>query len=450
MTDTLSSLLLTDLYQLTMLHAYFRERMTDTAVFEFFARKLPEKRNFLLSAGQTQVLEFLQKAQFSASELQWLKETGRFDDAFIDYLREWRFTGDVDGLAEGTVCFPNEPMLRITAPLPEAQLLESRIINIMHCQTLFASKAARCVLAAPDKLLVDFGFRRAHGAEAGLFAARASYLAGFAGSATVMAGMLYDLPTYGTVAHSFVEAHDNEVHAFEHYAEAQPDNVVLIIDTYDTEVGAETVARIAPRLQARGITVKAVRLDSGDVVAHARKVRHLLDMAGLEQIKIFTSGDLDEYRLAEIINSAAPIDGFGVGTRLDTSTDAPYLDCAYKLMEYAGQPRRKQSEGKATWPGAKQIYRRYDDTGRFAGDTVTLAGDRAEGEPQVIPLMRGGHRVDAQSTLHELRANAADQLKRLPEPLRTLTGAPPYPVEIAPGVQEMAKRVDRYIEEHRG
>jgi nicotinate phosphoribosyltransferase len=450
MTDTLSSLLLTDLYQLTMLHGYFRQGMTQTAVFEFFARKLPEKRNFLLAAGQAQVLEFLEKARFSESELQWLRETGRFDDAFIDYLGEWRFTGDVDGLTEGTVCFPNEPMLRVTAPLPEAQLLESRIINIMHCQTLFASKAARCVLAAPDKLLVDFGFRRAHGAEAGLFAARASYLAGFAGSATVMAGMLYDVPIYGTVAHSFVQAHDNEVHAFEHYAEAQPDNVVLIIDTYDTETGAGTVTRLAPQLEARGITVKAVRLDSGDVAAHARKVRDILDAAGLGQIKIFTSGDLDEYRLAELIVGGAPIDGFGVGTRLDTSTDAPYLDCAYKLMEYASQPRRKQSEGKATWPGAKQVYRRYDDAGRLAGDTVTLIGDRAEGEPQLVPLMRRGRRVDPRSSLHELRANAADQLGRLAQPLRSLEPAEqPYPVEISPAVRELAREVDRYIEAHR-
>ena len=449
MTDPLSSLLLTDLYQLTMLHGYFKEGMAESAVFEFFARKLPDQRNFLLSAGQPQVLELLEKARFSDPELQWLRETGRFDDEFIDYLAQWRFSGDVDGPPEGTVCFPDEPMLRVTAPLPEAQLLESRIINIMHCQTLFASKAARCVLAAPDKLLVDFGFRRAHGGEAGLFAARASYLAGFAGSATVLAGMLYDVPTYGTVAHSFVQAHDNEAHAFEHYAEAQPDNVVLIIDTYDTEAGAETVVRVAPRLHARGIAIKAVRLDSGDVVAHARKVRRILDAAGLEQVQIFTSGDLDEYRLAEIIDSAAPIDGFGIGTRLDTSTDAPYLDCAYKLVEYAGQPRRKQSEGKATWPGAKQVFRRYDEAGRFEGDTITLAGDRAAGEPQIIPLMRNGRRVDAPLSLHEIRANTADQLARLPEPLRGLGGGAPYSVEIAPVVREMADRVDHYIKTHR-
>ncbi|MCG6861595.1 MAG: nicotinate phosphoribosyltransferase, partial [Chromatiaceae bacterium] len=354
------SILLTDLYQLTMLQGYFEQGLTDTAVFEFFARDLPRDRGFYVAAGLEQLVDYLEQARFTPDELDWLKSSGRFSDAFVDWLADWRFTGDLDAMPEGTVCFPNEPLVRVTGPMAEAQLVESRLINIVHLQTLIASKAVRCVLAAPDKLLVDFGMRRAHGADAGLFAARASYIAGFAGSATVLADRLWGIPCFGTMAHSFIEAHGSEVEAFEHFARAQPNNVVLLIDTYDTETAARKLAALAPRLAEQGTPVKAVRIDSGDLNAHARQVRAILDRAGLSSIGIFCSGGLDEHDLVRLRAQGAPIDGFGIGTRLDTSADAPYLDCAYKLQEYAGLARRKRSEGKASWPGRKQVFRTRD------------------------------------------------------------------------------------------
>ncbi len=362
------SVLLTDLYQLTMLQGYYEQNIEELAVFEFFVRKLPENRGYLVAAGLAQVLTYLEQLRFSSDEIEWLASTGQFKPAVLDRLEALKFTGDVHAMPEGTVFFPNEPILRITAPLPEAQLVESRIINLLHFQTLIASKAARSVLIAPDKLLVDFGMRRAHGSEAALLAARASYLAGFTGSATVAAGMHFGIPVFGTMAHSFIQAYSSESQAFADFAEANPDNVVFLIDTYDTEAAAQKVVDLAPALHAQGIKIKGVRIDSGDLADHARKVRTILDRGSLNDATLFASGNIDEYKLAELMAEQAPIDGFGIGTRLDTSSDAPYLDCAYKLQEYAGVARRKRSEGKATWPGRKQVYRNYDDNGMMSGD----------------------------------------------------------------------------------
>ena len=326
-----SSVLLTDLYQLTMVQAYVEQGMMDTAVFELFVRRLPAQRGFLMAAGLEQVLDFLERLHISPAELEWLKQTGRFSRSCLDYLETLRFSGDVHAMQEGTVFFPNEPILRVTAPLPQAQLIETRIMNLLNFQTLIASKAARSVLVAGGKPLIDFGLRRAHGAEAGLLAARASYLAGFAGTSTVLAGMAYDIPIYGTMAHSFMQAHTDETIAFEHFALAQPENAILLIDTYDTEAAAHKVVALAPGLKQQGIMVKGVRLDSGDLADHARKVRRILDEGGLPQAQILASGNLDEYRLQQLIASGAPIHSFAVRTAMTKSADAPSLDCAYKL-----------------------------------------------------------------------------------------------------------------------
>jgi len=440
-----SSPLLTDLYQLTMLAGYFEQGMEDIAVFEFFVRKLPPHRGFMMAAGLEQTLTFLENLHFEPEEIEWVRKSGRFRDSFADHLGKLCFTGDVHAMPEGTVFFANEPILRVTAPLPQAQLVESRLINILHFQSLIASKAARVVLAAPSKLLVDFGLRRAHGAEAGLLAARASYLAGFHGTATVLADLEFGIPVYGTMAHSFVQAHDTEELAFEHFALAQPDNVVLLIDTYDTEAAARKVVSLAPCLRNQGIEVKAVRLDSGDLEAHARNVRKILDDGGLIDVKIFSSGNLDEYILRNLLAKGAPIDGFGVGTHMDTSNDAPYLDCAYKLEEYAGRARRKRSEGKATWPGRKQVYRRYDENGIMVGDTLTIEDDVHEGEALVHPVMHQGKRLPPAATLEAARERAQAQLKQLPERLRALDVEPSYPVVVAPALQELARQVDRNL-----
>ncbi len=437
------SLLLTDLYQLTMLHAYLEHGMTGTAVFEFFVRRLPERRGFLVAAGLRQAIEFLEQARFTPEDLDWLAASGRFPKDFIDRLADFRFTGDVHAVPEGTVLFADEPIIRVTAPLPEAQLMETRLINILHFQTLIASKAARMALAAPGKLLIDFGLRRAHGAEAGLMAARASYLAGFAGTATVPAAPRYGVPVYGTMAHSFVQAHDSEELAFEHFARSRPDSVILLIDTYDTEAGAEKVARLAPKLKALGIPVHGVRLDSGDLAAHARKVRAILDAGGLQDSTIFASGGIDEDALLEFGRSDAPINGYGIGTSLTTSSDVPAFDCAYKLQEYAGRPKRKRSEGKATWPGRKQVFRRYNADGVMRGDVLTVEGDRQGGEALIRLAMRGGARVGALPALVQARAHCAAELARLPAHLRRLEAGPPYPVEVAPSLHALADQVDR-------
>ncbi len=437
--DIRTSPLLTDLYQLNMLQSYLDHGMTETAVFEFFSRKLPARRGFLMAAGLAQVVEFLENVRFGADELDWVRSTGRFGTDFIDYLADFRFTGDVDAMAEGTAFFADEPIVRVTAPLPQAQLVETRLINIVHFQSLVASKAARMVLAAGGRTLIDFGLRRAHGAEAGLFAARAAYIAGFAGTATVLADPLFGIPIFGTMAHSFIQAHDDETEAFEHFARSRPANLVLLIDTYDTEAGARKVVALAPKLSAAGITLSAVRLDSGDLAAHAREVRRILDAGGLGAVRVFVSGGIDEDAIAGFVASGAPIDGYGVGTSLVTSEDAPALDCAYKMQEYAGIPRRKHSEGKATWPGRKQVFRQR------AGDVLTVVGDAQEGEPLIRPVMRAGTMVAPPPSLAEIRTHAAAELERLPEHLARLQTAPAYPVEVAPALRRLADEADRRL-----
>lgn len=436
--------LLTDRYELSMLEAYAAQGMAEIAVFELFVRKLPTRRGFLMAAGLEQALDFLATMRFAPEEIAWLKSSQMADPTFIDGLHNFHFTGDVDAMPEGTIFFPDEPLLRIVAPLPEAQLVETRLINLLHFQTVVASKAARMVLAAPDKQLVDFGLRRAHGAEAGMLAARASYLAGFAGTATLLACREFNIPAFGTMAHSFVQAHDDEATAFERFAKARPQALTLLIDTYDTERGAAIVANIAPRLAAEGIVVSAVRLDSGDLAAHAHAVRAILDTARLQAVRIFASGGLDEDILALLCRGGAPIDGFGVGTSLTTSADAPALDCAYKLQEYAGRPRRKLSEGKATWPGRKQVYRRYHDDGTIAADVVALADEPVIGEPLLQPAMRSGKRVERLPSLMEARAHAAASLARLPKTLRALEPGH-VPVQISNGIRRLAESMDKVL-----
>jgi nicotinate phosphoribosyltransferase len=330
-----------------------------------------------------------------------------------------------------------------------AQLVETRLINILHFQTLIASKAARAVLVARGKLLVDFGLRRAHGSEAGVMAARASYLVGFAGTATVAAEQLYGIPSFGTMAHSFIETWDDEAKAFEAFATARPNNLTLLIDTYDTLAAARKVAALAPQLKARGITVRSVRIDSGDLIALSKAVRVILDDAGLSDIGIFVSGGLDEDAVADLLAAGAPITGFGLGTSLTTSSDVPTLDCAYKLQEYAGLARRKRSSGKATWPGRKQVWRRYDPEGRMAGDTLALETEHPAGEPLLVPVMRAGRRIVPPPSLAEIRARAAGDLARLPEALRLLEPKATYQVDISGALVKLAADVDRRLAESR-
>jgi nicotinate phosphoribosyltransferase len=415
-------------------------------VFEFFVRKLPSRRGFLVAAGLEQALDFLENFRFSGDEIEWLDRTGRFGSDLLEHLANFSFTGEVHAMSEGTVFFANEPILRVTAPLPEAQLAETRLINILHFQSLIASKAARIVLAAPGKSLVDFGLRRAHGAEAGLMAARASYIVGFAGTATMLAEKLYGIPTFGTMAHSFVQAHDNENQAFEEFAKSRPQNLTILIDTYDTEAAARKVVALAPRLQTGGIKVRAVRLDSGDLITLSKSVRRILDEGGLKDVSILASGGLDEDNIREMLRAGAPIDAFGVGTSLTTSSDVPALDCAYKLQEYAGVPRRKHSSGKATWPGRKQVWRQYNG-GRMAGDVISTETDKQSGQPLIEKVMQDGRRIRPSPTLAEIRDRANRNLEQLPESLRRIETNASYPVKVAEALVALTKEVDRRLAE---
>jgi nicotinate phosphoribosyltransferase len=371
------------------------------------------------------VLDFVEALRFGEEELDWIARCGLFRPGFADRLKGLRFTGDIHAMPEGTAFFPDEPILRITAPMPQAQLLETRVLNLVHFQTLIASTAACMRRAAPGKKLIDFGLRRAHGAEAGLYAARASWIAGFDGTATALAAARFGIPVFGTMAHSFVQAHATEGEAFAHFAQSFPGNALMLVDTYDTVAGARTAAALPGKL-------KGVRLDSGDLDSLSRQVRRILDDAGHRDALIFASGNLDAERVAKLVGADAPIDSFGIGTSLTTSADAPYLDAVYKLQEYAGRPRRKRSTAKATWPGRKQVFRQYAADGRFARDVVTLEGDPQAGEALLVPVMTQGRRLP-QPGLAAARERCADQLARLPAPQ----------VEISAALRALADEVDR-------
>lgn len=435
--------LLTDFYQLAMASAYYELGMERTAVFEFFVRNLPETRNFLVAAGLEQVLDYLRSMRFTPNEIGWLESTRRFNPAFLQRLERFRFTGNVSAMREGTAFFASEPVLRVIAPLPEAQMVESRIINLLHYQTLVASKAARCRLAAASAQLIDFGMRRAHGAEAASLASRASYLAGFDATATVEAARRYEIPLAGTMAHSFVLAHPLEVDAFRNFARSMPANVTLLIDTYDTTRGAQRVAELAKELSASGIKVAAVRIDSGDLAAEARKVRGILDGAGCTDIRILVSGGVDEYEIAKMRTVGAPVDVFCLGTKLSVSNDAPALDCAYKLQEYAGRPCRKHSLWKETWPGPRQIYRQYDPHGRIATDVLACADEVMEGKPLLHDVMLKGERVAPSPPLNDVREHCKREIETLPVGLRSLHKGPRSPVKVSARQHALVAAVDR-------
>jgi nicotinate phosphoribosyltransferase len=438
----MSSALLVDLYELTMAQAYLGAGMNETASFELVVRRLPPSRNFLVAAGLEQTLDYLETFRVSDSEVEALRATGLLAPRLLDALKDLRFTGDVWAVREGTIVFPDEPLLRVTAPLLEAQVMESRLINLMHLQTLIASKAARVVLAAGGRAVVDFGLRRAHGAEAALLAARAAYLAGFDGTSNVLAGTRFGIPLVGTMAHSYIQAHDDEDAAFEQFAAANPGNVVLLLDTYDTEAAARSVVAMAPRLASAGLAVQGVRLDSGDLAAHARQVRHILDAGGLHQVRIVASSSLDEYQVRDLLAAEAPIDTFAVGTRVVTSADAPYVDLVYKLVEYAGRPRYKRAEGKPSHGGRKQTFRTYDERGLIHRDAIVLVDEPSPaGVPLLEQVMGAGRRVGAGPPLSELRGHAAAQRGTLPPPLRSLDPATAPPVTLSAAIRDPTARV---------
>lgn len=442
--------LATDLYQFTMLDAYLAEGMEEPATFELYVRRLPAARPVLVAAGLQIALEWLQGLRFDEEEIDWLARTAGLHARTLQWLRDFRFTGDVEAMPEGTPFFADEPILRLTAPLPQAQLVESRLLNLVHLSTLVASKAARVVAAAGGRTLVDFGMRRAHGAEAAVLGARAAWLVGFDGTATAEAGRRFGLPVFGTMAHSYVQAHDDESAAFEAFVRARPVHPMLLVDTYDTARGVERVAALARRLAAEGLQVAGVRLDSGDLHTLAQAARRTLDQAGLGSITVWASGDLDEHRVAALVNAGAPVDGFGVGTALTTSSDVPALDMVYKLQAYAGVPRRKRSPGKATWPGERQVWRETLEDGTLQRDLVCTAGEgppapgttpRTQWQALLQPCLQSGRLVRAHPPLAQLRTQHTQAMRTLPPRLRALGPAqPPYPVDVSVALRALAAR----------
>ena len=443
MKDFCNMALLTDLYQLTMVQAYLGKGMEETAVFEFYVRNLPENRSFLIAQGLESVVHYLETLRFTEDDLAWLSNDSRFRKPLLDYLQSFRFSGDVQAMAEGTVFFANEPILRVVAPLPQAQLVETRLVQLLQYPILVGTKAARIKQVAGDRLLVDFGLRRAHGAEAGLTAAKASYAAGFAGTSTIMAGSLYDIPLFGTVAHSFIQSFEYEEDAFQAFAQSQQDNIVFLIDTYNVQTAVDTIIRLSPRLSEKQLKIKAVRIDSGDFEKICPIVRQKLDAAGLHDVGIFLSGNMDEYIIEALVSKGVPVNGFGVGTKMITSSDAPYLECAYKLTEYQGIPKRKRSEGKASLPGRKQVIRYYTKEGLFDHDEIALEHEFHRGHGLIQPVMIQGHRAKPLPSLNQIRDYIAEQLKSLPSNLLPLDSQTNYPVHVTDLLKEWTEKTDK-------
>lgn len=436
--------LFTDLYELTMCQAYFVERMFAPATFSLFVRRLPETRNFLLACGLDDILRYLESLRFGTESLDHLASLGLFSEAFLRWLETVRFSGDVWAVREGTPVFANEPILEVTAPIGEAQLAETFIMNQVHLQTTLASKAVRVVTAARGRTVVDFGPRRMHGIDAAVKAARAFHIAGVAATSNVFASKVYGVNTSGTMAHSFIEAWEEEIDAFRSFARLYP-QTVLLIDTYDTLRGVEKVCELAREL-GDDFNVRAVRLDSGDLIDLAFKVRERLDGAGLERVAIFASSSLDESVIDGIVSSNAPITGFGVGTKMGVSEDAPSLDIAYKLCAYDGQGRLKTSTGKPVLPGRKQVFREERD-GRAVGDIIARADERGPGRPLLEPVMEGGARTTAGRVgLEQAREHAAEELSRLPDAIRALSPADPaYPVRITEALRGYQDEIKQRI-----
>jgi nicotinate phosphoribosyltransferase len=439
-----SPALVTDLYELTMLAAYFEAGMNETAVFSLFVRRLPGRRNYLLACGLDEVLSYLETVRFDQAALEYLASLRRFSDRFLHSLERFRFSGDVDAVPEGTPVFALEPILEISAPIREAQLVETFVMNQVHLPTLLASKAARVVEAARGRQVVDFGMRRMHGIDASLKAARAFHIAGIDATSNVAAGQAYGLPVAGTMAHSFVQAYGDEAEAFRRFAGVHPDTV-LLVDTYDTRAGVRKVAQLA---RERAIRVGAIRLDSGNLGELAVESRRILDEAGLQAIAIFASGNLDEDEIARLIASGAPIDGFGVGTEMGVSRDVPAVDIVYKLVEYAGRARVKLSPNKEVLPGPKQIFRVERD-GTAEHDVLGGRDEPPTGRPLLRPVMKGGVRLDdGRVSLEAARAHARREIAALPSRIRAIEAAhPPYRVDISPA---LAQTRDRFRAGHQG
>ncbi|MDP9067182.1 MAG: nicotinate phosphoribosyltransferase [Actinomycetota bacterium] len=441
--------LLTDLYELTMAASYHSRGMNAEATFDLFVRELPPRRNFLVTCGIEEALSYLEDLRFDDESIAYLRSLGLFQESFLEYLGDLRFSGDVWAMREGEIAFAREPLLRVSAPLIEAQIVETFLLNCVTFQTMVASKAARVAIAAADRKFLDFSLRRDHGADAGLKAARASFIAGATATSNVLAGHLFGIPVSGTMAHSYVMAFGSEIEAFRAFARDFPDRTILLIDTFDVAQGAQRAVQVARELAASGFTLKGVRIDSGDLAALSHEVRAILDEAGMHETQIVLSGDLDEYRVKEMLDAAVPVDAFGVGTQMGTSGDAPYLGGVYKLVAEGGIPKVKLSAGKVTLPGIKQVYRSAEN-GRFVGDIISLEDEVVEGtRPLLQPMMAKGRRLHPPEDLHMTRERCAASLSQLPDALRDLGPQPvTYPVSLSEPLEALARQAEQSLATH--
>ncbi|MCL2642848.1 MAG: nicotinate phosphoribosyltransferase [Candidatus Bathyarchaeota archaeon] len=443
--------LFTDFYELTMCAAYFDNNNFEPATFDLFVRRLPENRSYLLFTGLEQLLLYLQSIKFTKRHLAYLKQQG-FKQPFLDYLRDFKFTGDVWAVPEGSIVFPNEPLVRVTAPIIEAQIIETFLLNTVNLQTTMSTKASRVVYAAKGRGVIEFGLRREHGVDAGMKVARSSYIAGCMGTSNVLAGMVYGVPVFGTMAHSFVMSYPRELDAFRAFVKTFPDKSTLLIDTYDELAGLEKAIVVAKELEFLGFRLGGVRLDSGDLAVSSKRLREILDANGLEYVKIFVSGNLDEFCIAELLEKAAPIDFFGVGTKLGTSADRPYLDVIYKLCETSllgvYSPIMKLSPDKLSLPGRKQVYRYTDCEGNFVRDVVALDSEvmlDVAAEPLLVNVMSKGEISYCLPSLSQIRAFASKSISRLPAKYKAITDAKVYPVELSPKLCQLVETLRERI-----
>ena len=448
--------LLTDVYELTMAQAYLEHDMSAEATFSLFVRNYPPNRSYLVAAGLEDVLRFLEGFGYPKESIDYLRSTGIFSSNFLDYLSQLRFTGSVWAIPEGRLFFAEEPVVEVTAPIVEAQLVETYIINQINLQSLIATKAARCFWAARGRSLVDFSFRRTHGVEAGTRVARASHIAGFDATSNVFGGRLYGLPLSGTIGHSFVSSHEHEVDAFRAFSSSFPERSILLIDTYDTLAGAEKAVQVGKEMEARGQRLRGVRLDSGDLGELSRQVREILDRAGLDYVQIVASGGLDEYQIDELTHRRVPIDTFGVGTALGVSADAPWSDMAYKLVKYDGRAVMKLSTGKISLPDEKQVFRLRDRHDMFTDDIIALRSDGPEGlglpeerqeaaEPLLTKVMEEGRILEPLPPPAELRARFKNEFASLDDKFKVLTEPPLYDVSLSPSLKTLHQKMEREL-----
>jgi nicotinate phosphoribosyltransferase len=432
--------LLTDLYELTMAAAYYDHGMFAPATFSLFIREYPADRAYFVNAGLEDVLAYLESFHFSGDDLAYLESMGLFSHDFLEYLGSLKFTGDVHAIPEGRLFFKDEPILEVTAPIIEAQLVESFVINRINLQVTIATKASRCVRAARDRSLVDFSLRRTQGTDAGLKVARASYVAGFQGTSNVLVGEKYGIPVSGTMAHSFITSFEEEEEAFRAFSETFPQNTVLLIDTYDTVSGAHKAVEVAKEMEKKGDSLRGVRLDSGDMADLSKKVRDIFDGEGLKEVKIFASGGFDEFKIARLLERDARIDAFGVGTKMGVSADAPYNDIAYKLVKYDGRPVLKLSTGKKTLVDEKQVFRKREK-GRLAQDWIALREEGVAGEPLLVIVMEKGQRRQEPESLEKIRKRFLEEFDALDEPYKVLKNPKTYPVELGPELRKLQDEV---------